>query len=187
MSAGINQGPQPPPRKSICQDSGVGSNYRRAGQGWRREPARLACGCVCACVRVCVCVHSARKYTCSGRFGRQVWWRVSALCIVCGACAVCVIKPAFMFHLCTVCIGAVIYLQVCTYVNVRLCVSATYEYADMHARVCKCAFVLHTQSVGFSGRVCVPVGVRITMHVCFTCSMCVQKQHPYLYSICRHA
>lgn len=104
-----------------------------------------------------------------------------ALCVWVCMCWVCVIKPAFMFHLCTVCIGAVIYLQVCTYVNVRVCVSA-YEYADMHARVCKCAFVrAHVVSVGLCE------GVRscrcaYTVHVCFTCSMCVQKQIIPIYT-----
>lgn len=55
-------------------------------------------------------------------------------------CWMYVAKPACMFRLCIVCIGAVIYVQVCTYVNVRLCVPATYDYADiMHV----CANVVH--------------------------------------------
>lgn len=91
-------------------------------------------------------------------------------------CWVCVVKPACMFHLCIVCIGAVIYVQVCTYVNIRLCVSAMYEYADMSAHVCKCGAFVRADlvSVGMCERVH-SCGCADTVHVCFTCSMCVQK------------
>ena len=70
-------------------------------------------------------------------------------------CWVCVVKPACMFHLCIVCIGAVIYVQVCTYVNIRLCVSAMSEYADMGAHVCKCGAFVRADlvSVGMCERV----------------------------------
>ena len=54
--AGINQGPQPPPRKSDLPDSGAGSNYRRAGRAGGESLRGLACVCVRACVRACVFV-----------------------------------------------------------------------------------------------------------------------------------
>lgn len=101
-----------------------------------------------------------------------------------------------MFHLCIVCIGAVIYVQVCTYVNVRLCVSATCEYADMHARVRKCGAFVHADVVSVG--MCEGVhscGCADTVHVCVTCSMCVQKHSTATYtayadthvSVCRLA
>ena len=55
--AGINQGPQPPPRKSDLPDSGAGSNYRRAGRAGGESLRGLACVCVRACVFVCVCTR----------------------------------------------------------------------------------------------------------------------------------
>ena len=174
---GLIRGRSRRPSRAICQTAGLGAITggpaglaARAFEGW---PVCVR-ACLCVCVHSCACL-SARMLRVLGRAGMHQR-KYTRHCVWGYACAGCVWLSLHVCSICALCIGAVIYVQVCTYVNIRLCVSAMYEYADMCAHVCKCGAFVRADLVGVG--MCEGVhscGCADTVHVCFTCSMCVQK------------
>jgi hypothetical protein len=85
---GLIRGRSPRPHKSVLPDSGAGSNYSPARQGWRSARAGMAVRArahVCeVCARVRAREHLCNAFVCARLRGARVcWFNVNIVTFVC--------------------------------------------------------------------------------------------------------